>query len=197
MSVRYIPHDAHQLSINEIDEIVDEVRKGKYSKNKPSVSKVLSTGLSSENIEMYVVSRWPELTRSGITMRTNKLTELITNYRMNHAIIKNLDNAVWKIQLPYFFSYKYEIPHIKLIGRYEDVKTTYEYMLKPFLGNESSKITFCCLASRESMRSLNDDFFSKIKESFSQIDKEIEFLKERKSLIEGLEFSLANSFDMT
>jgi hypothetical protein len=194
---RYIPHDAYQLSIKQIDEIVDEIRKNKYSKNPPSLIQVLSTGLCPENIEIYSKSRWPELTKTGITMRVNKLSERISAFRSKMSEIKKIENAAWKIHVPYELHYEHGVPHIMLVGNYENVKSVYEFMLKPFCLNESPRISFCCLASKEATRSMNEDFFKMIRQSYSAIDKKIETLKERKTLFEGLEFSLENSFEIT
>ena len=98
------------LTDAQLDDIVDQLLLGKYSKRPPSVIDVVRTGfINGEGVRAYVETRWPERSRyastvkgvnlsgAGQTMRTNKLSERV-NGRLGHHSKINSGELVWAVR---------------------------------------------------------------------------------------------------
>jgi hypothetical protein len=93
-----------------LDDIVDQLLHGKYSKRPPSAIEVVRTGfIGGEGVRSYVEARWPErgrysstikgvnLSAAGQTMRTNKLIERVNKSIGNHQNIQS-NELVWAVR---------------------------------------------------------------------------------------------------
>lgn len=69
---------SHILALEVVDNIVDRLMKGKYEKRPPTNKELWQAGMMNASARVYVMERWPELTRAGKTMRANKLSKLLT-----------------------------------------------------------------------------------------------------------------------
>jgi len=90
------------LTVEQLDDIVDRVIRGKYEKKKPAhFLEVAKTGLchSSFSVECYVRYRWPELSKAGHTMRSNKLSSKIAKVLQGSGLLTHPD-VVWRIMDP-------------------------------------------------------------------------------------------------
>jgi hypothetical protein len=98
------------LTNAELDDIVDQLLHGKYSKRPPSVIDVVRTGfIGGEGIRAYVETRWPERSRysstikgvnlsaAGQTMRSNKLAERVRQCIGNDRQIASSE-LVWTVR---------------------------------------------------------------------------------------------------
>ncbi len=101
------------LSTEAVDDIVDRLLLGKYEKHRPVTFKeAASIGMHSGtggNVSLYVEQRWGirhrydsgckggPLSKAGITMRTNKLTERI-NKVVTHVENSTESSLVWNIR---------------------------------------------------------------------------------------------------
>lgn len=101
------------LSTEAVDDIVDRLLRGKYEKHRPVTFKeAASIGMHSgatPNVAAYVEQRWgirywrgkgPKdsgLSKAGITMRTNKLTERV-NRIVNNVECSTESSLVWNIR---------------------------------------------------------------------------------------------------
>jgi hypothetical protein len=68
---------SHILALEVVDNIVDRLMKGKYEKRPPTNKELWQAGMMNASARVYVTARWPDLTRAGKTMRSNKLSKLL------------------------------------------------------------------------------------------------------------------------
>jgi len=142
---RYLPENS-VIPIEEIDSIVDRLRAGKYGKNPPTIFEILSTGFvvasirgaittDSHRIQCYSSNRWASLSKSGLTMRTNKLCRLFGSFVQKNMPdakdLENIEGIVWRCTVPTSdFNFR---PMIFLSGNLSSVKMTFELVYKPVL----------------------------------------------------------------
>ena len=92
---------SHILTLDSVDEIVDRLMKGKYTKFPPTHKELWQAGLMATSCRSYVSQRWPELTRTGITRRSSKMSTLLSasfqaERRDSSGVLSDPD-SVWKV----------------------------------------------------------------------------------------------------
>ena len=195
--MRSLPELSHGLNLNQIDDVVDELRKGKYSKCRPSFVQLLSTGLFRAGPRKdYVDQRWKDLTGAGLTMRRNKLSKLFTeavgDLNSQLSQVRKLPNAIWKFEQSNYSQWK--APPLFIFGEYESSKNIYNVMLKPFAEDiskrDDSSLRFYCLGDKEKIEELNQTFSKEIDFKIKEIDQIIKEGERKKVLYDSLRLSM-------
>jgi hypothetical protein len=191
---RYLSENA-TASVEEVDVIVDRLRAGKYGKKPPTIVEILSTGfihcssrssigVDSYRLGTYAESRWSSLTKSGLTMRSNKLVKLFKAFlEKNIESINDLEGIsgiVWRCSIP--TTDAGHRPVIYISGNLSSVKMTCELVYKPVLTDiEGAAVSYdyIKLGDESIANHMNKYVLSEITSRQDALEKQIVLLQNR------------------
>jgi len=191
---RYLPENA-TASAEEVDVIVDRLRAGKYGKKPPTIVEILSTGfihngsrssivVDSYKLGAYADNRWSSLTKSGLTMRSNKLVKLFKAFvEKNIESIDSLEGIsgiVWRCSIP--TTDAGHRPVIYISGNLSSVKMTCELVYKPVLTDiEGAAVSYdyIKLGDESIANHMNKYVLSEITSRQDALEKQIVLLQKR------------------
>ena len=178
------------LSLEEVDEIIDRVLKGKYAKKKPTPQEVMQTGLYHVTSaarwrvspDTYIRERFTELTKAGRTMRGNKLMD-----KMNEVFrgvgwerIEASPMSVWQVR-----SRNYDSEYVYIQASSSELARNTAWLIWGWMWADNEvtasnlRVLFVGLGGALEANRRNVSLVTGLKEQLARLDREVSNLTQK------------------